>query len=303
MNTIYIIYNRIKRTIFRIIYVFIELTKLDGIRINSTAKLSCFEKIYSNNFGDDLNLLFLREIVYKKLIYYPRSIISHVFRLDNYICIGSTIESRSNEKSIIWGAGMISADRDFIFPKKICAVRGKLTRQRFIDKGIDCPQIYGDPALLLPLYYYPKNRTKLFELGIIPHYVDINNKYIQQMRRNDPSIEIIDVTEYSDWHLIIDKILSCKYIVSSSLHGLIVSDAYGIPNLWVEFSKNISGERFKFYDYYSSINKEKLLPIFIDQYFTKEELIVKMTDYTSIEFDPVPLIEACPFMLKSPNNV
>ena len=303
MSTIYIIFNLVRRTIFRIIYVFIELTKLDGIRINSTAKLSCFEKVHSNNFGDDLNLLFLREIVCKKLIYYPRSIISHVFKLDNYICIGSTIESRSNAKSIIWGAGMISADKDFIIPKKICAVRGRLTRQRFIDKGINCPQIYGDPALLLPLYYNPKDRTKKFDLGIIPHYVDRNNKYILQMQQNESSIEIIDVTEFSDWHLIIDKILSCKYIISSSLHGLIVSDAYGIPNLWVEFSKNISGKRFKFYDYYSSINKEKILPLFIDRYYTKEELIIKMSDYTNIEFNPVPLIESCPFTLKSPNNV
>ena len=45
-------------------------------------------------------------------------------------------------------------------------------------------------------------------------------------------------------------------IVSSSLHGLIVSDAYKIPNVWIQFYNNIRGDNTKFYDYFKSVNRK-----------------------------------------------
>jgi pyruvyltransferase len=50
----------------------------------------------------------------------------------------------------------------------------------------------------------------------------------------------------------INELASCDYILSSSLHGLILSDAYGIPNKWISISNNLSGREFKFKDYYST---------------------------------------------------
>ena len=32
---------------------------------------------------------------------------------------------------------------------------------------------------------------------------------------------------------VLKKIISCKYIISNSLHGLIISDAYNVPNVWL----------------------------------------------------------------------
>ncbi len=54
------------------------------------------------------------------------------------------------------------------------AVRGPLTRQFLMDMGIDCPKIYGDPALLLPKLFpeFKKSENPTKEYIIIPHHSD-----------------------------------------------------------------------------------------------------------------------------------
>lgn len=57
-----------------------------------------------------------------------------------------------------------------------------------------------------------------------------------QQYRQDENVLIIDVENVKPWHKFIDDIASCDFIISSSLHGIIISDAYKVPNIWVEFS-------------------------------------------------------------------
>jgi hypothetical protein len=40
-------------------------------------------------------------------------------------------------------------------------------------------------------------------------------------------------------------------VISSSLHGLIVADSLGIPNVWLRLSPDVLGGDYKFKDYYS----------------------------------------------------
>lgn len=90
------------------------------------------------------------------------------------------------------GSGFISSSSKFkIKPKQICAVRGPLTRDLIIKQGIECPEIYGDPALLYPLFYKPTIKKK-YRLGVIPHYVDQNNPLLKIFKQYQ-DILIIDI--------------------------------------------------------------------------------------------------------------
>lgn len=155
----------------------------------------------------------------------------------------------------VWGAGIISENSLLKEkPSKVYAVRGPLTRQRLIKEGIDCPEIYGDPALLIPYYYRPKV-TKKYQYGFVSHVSNIDELKEMQIDGvylyNYPSILVIDLNNYRHWHDIIDQICSCQAILSSSLHGLIIAEAYHIPNVWIEFGNPLIGGHFKFHDFFS----------------------------------------------------
>jgi len=119
---------------------------------------------------------------------------------------------------------------------RFISVRGPLTR--FQIKGADVPKNYGDPALLLPLMYFPKIEKKK-KTGIIPHYVD--KKYFTKD-------QIIDIEQ--DYKTFVDQILECDEIISSSLHGIIIAEAYGIKTKWVMYGDKIEGGEFKYQDYF-----------------------------------------------------
>ena len=102
----------------------------------------------------------------------------------NYMVIGSVLRY-CDKNSIICGAGFISHDEDLgsmkssshnntlvTKCKNILFVRGKKTREKFLKFGIQCPEKYGDPGLLMPLVYKPHTNSIKYRVGILPHYVD-----------------------------------------------------------------------------------------------------------------------------------
>ena len=85
-----------------------------------------------------------------------------------------------NDKSIVYGSGIRDIDQN-IKNGVIKIVRGPLTRKRLSEINCYCPPVYGDPGLLLSLYYNPTIK-KTHKLGIIPHH--IHYKVVKEMYKD-----------------------------------------------------------------------------------------------------------------------
>lgn len=265
----------------------------DKVLLNVLMRLKN-NKVEHRNFGDELNYYLVKSLINKPLFNLPCILVKN---RRNYLVIGSIIETYANKDSIIWGSGAMFGGERILNekPKKVLAVRGPLTREYLLSQGVDCPEVYGDPALLLPLVYQPKV-GKRYKLGVIPHFVDINSEYLSELK-NDPEVKVIKLKGYEEWHKVIDEICECEYVVSSSLHGLIISDAYGVPNMWIRLSNKILGGNFKFHDYFMSVGRDLREPLLIKHTVIKEELLVHKKKYTPIAWDSEELLKVAPFQL------
>lgn len=249
------------------------------------------------NFGDDINYAVVKYLTHKKVVSYIHSYVS-LFHPVNYMCIGSIVDTITNEKSIIWGSGAMYGEqyREFVPPKRVIAVRGPLTREYLMSKGVECPEIYGDPALILPLIYKSHNNKK-YKIGLIPHYSEYKIDKVQQFRDiYGTQVLVIDLHHYSDWRDIVDRINECEIIASSSLHGLIVSDAYKIPNVWVKLTDSVKGGAFKYLDYFGGVGRNTSNPLDFTKTAIDMSLIINQGNlYQPINYNPEPLISVCPF--------
>ncbi len=250
----------------------------------------------SKNWGDALNPVLIEELSGLK----PFRIQKYTINLKKepiYTVIGSILEwpILSNEKilknTIIWGTGfMTESGRLHGKPRQICAVRGPLTRDNILKTGIKCPEIYGDPALLYPRIYRP-TINKEYKLGVIPHHFDKENNLLKNLK-NDPEIKILDIE--GPINTVVDQICSCKYIASSSLHGIIAADAYGVPSIYIKLSEKVVGAGFKFRDYFGSVGRSDTEPLIISEKTTADDIYHKVSNYR-IDIDVQELLDVCPF--------
>ena len=128
--------------------------------------------------------------------------------------------------------------------------------------------------------------------------MDIDNPIIQSfIYRYKNDVLLISFQNYGNWQNVIDQIRSCEYIISSSLHGLIVSDAYNIPNVWIKVSEKVIGGEFKFKDYFSGVNREYKLPVTMTKNTELEEINNALLDYKEISPDLNSIINSCPWSI------
>lgn len=192
------------------------------------------------NFGDLLSPFIIENVLSTKVVWAEPS------RTGKILGLGSIIDFAS-ENDVIWGSG-VKKPFDFnIQNVDVLAVRGPRTAKVL---GINSPITYGDPGILVPLFIPAKTRNS--KITIIPHYVDyaeIVNDY-----GNDPAFQIIDVCDL-DFRKNCELISQSDLVISSSLHGIIISEAYGVPAHWLKVSDKIIGGSYKFNDYYESSNR------------------------------------------------
>lgn len=168
---------------------------------------------------------------------------------DVLISVGSVLRL-SGKNTLVWGAGIRNIDQDVAAAKRFYAVRGPITYRRLKQLGYECADIFGDPAILLPRYYQPR-AVKRYQLGIVPHLMDYSN--IKNRLPESKAILLVDVRT-NNIENIIEQLASCETLVSSSLHGIILAVAYGIPVRWLKVSDRIMGDDCKFYDFFSSLD-------------------------------------------------
>jgi len=215
-----------------------------------------------------------------------------------YATVGSIL-SHTGKRTIVWGSGIISK-KDCVNAQKILAVRGPLTRKRLEELKINCPAIYGDPALLLPRYFLP-NVKKSYSLGIVPHIVDYER--VKELLKDKPFIKVINFNS-NNVEKTTTEILKCDSIFSSSLHGIIVAHSYGIPAVQVQFSDKIVGDGVKYYDYFLSVGLVPYKALAISLENTLDQLLEIHKDHEERIPDPIlinnlqdGLMAVCPFKI------
>lgn len=176
------------------------------------------------------------------------------------LCVGS-IARHARDNAMVLGSGMINSRKEKLNPNADWRfVRGPYTRQRILDCGGECPEIYGDAAMLLPLIC--RAEGKQHKIGIVPHFVDY-----EYVKEKYPNYNVINVVN-SDPLVVAKEISKCEKIISSSLHGIIAAHAYNIPAAWVKFSDKIKGDDIKFKDHYAALNLPLVLSTVEDPIYT-----------------------------------
>lgn len=213
------------------------------------------------NAGDDFNktLLDKLKIKYKKVDYSKCELVLIGSNLDNFI--NNNKNTIKNKKIKVIGTGFIEKEKKnekLICKLEIFAIRGQLSLNR-LKKLMDFKMepVVADPGILVS-YIFPFNLKPIYDLGIIPHYID-KNEILSNIKLKKYSYKIIDIQQ--DVEKVCKEINRCKCIISSSLHGLIFSDSYSIPNRQILISNNVYGNNYKFKDYYTMYNQKYIEPI------------------------------------------
>lgn len=200
----------------------------------------------SENLGD-----YLAVIIFSYLM--------SVYGIEKNVCNGKkhlytvgSIIFMGLQDAVIWGSGLLHEDnlpilvtnKNFSRYKinlDIRAVRGPKTREVLCKYGYDCPEIYGDPAILMPLIYNPEYE-KVYDYTVIHH-----------MSSKDARDGVSILT--TDYKAFIDRIVQSKFIISGSLHGIIIAEAYGVPAILLKDRSNI--DMFKYMDYYYGTGRKE----------------------------------------------
>lgn len=260
----------------------IILNNLDRRTTPNTVNVHYYEiNKCTQNIGDYLSLVVVEYM--KKLMNIDEN--KKLTNTRHLYAIGSIIQN-GFQNATIWGSGFLNNPLHSKMMKlmkyyrkmDIRAVRGPNTYDALKKLGYQCPEVFGDPAILMPLIFQPECKSiKKKEYSVIRHMAD-----------NSICENKIDILT-NDYKKFINEIVSSNLIISSSLHGIILSEAYGIPAVLYR-PKNLDNSLFKFEDYYFSTGR-MTFPIAesIDEAIKTEPCA--LPDFSQMQKD---LIEAFP---------
>ncbi len=201
------------------------------------------------NLGDELSPVIYNWMLNRKCLGQSKD-----YKTRCLLAVGSVLGTFLYH-STVWGTGVHyfpSMDNCFrwriIRNLDIRALRGPITqdfmrRCGYLAENQTVP--LGDPAILMPLIYQ-SNAGKKYEISLIQHYKD--NK-IEAKDINHINIQT------SDYKAFIDQVVASKRVISSSLHGIILAEAYGVPAVFYLSNDYIQYQMPKYLDWYWSTGR------------------------------------------------
>lgn len=242
------------------------------------------------NFGDLLGPLIVRRILEQRsggsgdAAQSRGSATTKVDGRGRVLALGSVMHF-AEDGDTIWGTGVngkMAADLHRFSTLDVRAVRGPLTREWLTTrKGIGVDEVYGDPALLLPsilpeatVWLAGKKRT----LGVVPNFHDVAT-YGAHPGFIDPRRKPMAVLE---------DIVRSEMVAASSLHGVIVAEAFGIPAVLLPAKAE---SPFKYLDYAQGTGRESLPQA---SGLTEAEVALRRSEPALSGWSPEPLLNAFP---------
>lgn len=204
-----------------------------------------------NNFGDELSRIIVERAG-------NRNVIQSSLEECDLVAIGSVLNRFSQPKILsardkvlnIWGSGfMRPIPMSTQLDVNILALRGPISGELAAQE--QC--CFGDPGLLSSRFI-DTGTEKKNRWGIVPHFTERKSPFFKDLCDRISDCIIVDVTN-PDVETVIRQIASCDLIVSTGLHGLIVADSFGIPNVWAQFGEIDQGRELKFKDYFASVER------------------------------------------------
>lgn len=262
--------------------------------------LNICSKVYHRNFGDDIVYDIVKYLIddpLKKVLNLNSIMFKKYIKAKNYVVVGSVIDIGScNSNTVVYGAGIMKSEIEMTTkPSEIIAVRGPLSRNYLINNGVHCPKIYMDSAFILKNLYKP-NKLKKYKVGIIPHTYEDNLPILEELTKSFTNSVVISMKNYVTWRDVVDKMNECELILSSSLHGLIISDVYGIPNKQIKIFTKEKNKEVKFKDYFLGVGRRDMECIDLT---TKENRSIDLqsiiNNYQNIDVDLDAFIKLNPF--------
>ena len=186
------------------------------------------------NLGDSLGLVIVDYLLSNRGLKRDAPVKGrkHLFTVGSNIFGGEYIGNYQN--ATIWGSGILKEPSPRLsFLQRLShrhldirAVRGPLTREVLLRFGHNCPEVYGDPAILMPMIYSPSDTTKKNDFIVIPQFY---NECIFRDEHPDLPMVSMNTNDYQsvipDKHKKDLKVTSLPDSLSKAIYSFIIAGA------------------------------------------------------------------------------
>ena len=205
-------------------------------------------KTATNNFGDLIGPLLVDRMLAEHRVTAAEQAAAH----GRLLSVGSILHF-AQPGDVVWGSGIngkktqVQVDASRL---DIRSVRGPLTRQELLGTTSHVPAVFGDPALLWGVFWprdtYQDRRLRR-AVSVVPNLHDFEGL------KGDPR----SVNPRGAVHDVVRQIANSDFVCGSSLHGVIIAEALGIPARLIRPSVE---PPFKYDDYYRGTGREQHTP-------------------------------------------